>query len=269
MSAESLDQVISPKTKAVIFVDIYGNMPDVDSIREVARRRGIAVVEDAAEAIGAEYKGRKAGSFGDTSVFSFHGTKTLTTGEGGLLATDREDVYRKSLVLRDHGRELGGKLFWHTEVAYKYKMSNMQAALGLAQLERIDELVERKRQIFKWYHSELCDAPGVTMNYQAPSTKSSYWMVTVVVGAEFGLEKEEIMKAMLSKGIHCRPFFYPLSSLPAYEGLEQAQEARRRNKSAYAISPYGLNLPCAMNITREQVRYVCDALKSILDMKKA
>jgi len=168
LSAESFAQLINPKAKAVIVVDPYGNMPDMDSIREVARRHGIAVIEDADEAIGSEYRGRKAGSFGEIGVFSFHGSKTLTTGEGGMLVTNREDVYRRGLFLRDHGRNPGDKMFWNAEAAYKYKMSSMQAALGLAQLERIDELVERKRQIFNWYKSELGSIPGITLNYEAP-----------------------------------------------------------------------------------------------------
>src|SRR5665647_807553 len=119
------------------------------------REHNILVIEDAAEAIGTEYRNAKAGSFGDTGVFSFHGSKTLTAGEGGMLVCNREDIYRRVLFLRDHGRSPGDKMFYNTEVAYKYKMSSMQAALGLAQLERIDELVERKREIFKCYRKEL------------------------------------------------------------------------------------------------------------------
>ncbi len=264
LSAESFEQLISPKTKAVIPVDLYGNIPDMDNIRKIAQQHGIAVIEDAAEAIGSEYKGRKAGSFGDTGVFSFHGSKVLVTGEGGMLVTDREDIYRRSLFLRDHGRKPGDKMFWNTEVAYKYKMSSMQAALGLAQLERIDELVERKRQIFNWYQSELGSIEGITLNYEAPDTKNTYWMVTVVLNEKFGLQKDVLMSLLSEKGIDCRPFFYPLSSIPAYQALEQAKEARQRNKNAYKISPYGLNLPSGMNMTEEKVGYVCDVLKTII-----
>lgn len=265
LSAESFEQLITPKTKGVIPVDLYGNMPEMDSICDVAHLHGIAVIEDAAEAIGSEYNGRKAGSFGDVGVFSFHGSKTLTTGEGGMLVTDREDVYRRSLFLRDHGRSPGDKMFWNAEVAYKYKMSSMQAALGLAQLERIDELVERKRQVFNWYQSELGDIQGITMNYEAPDTKNTYWMVTVILDKKFGVEKDVLMTLMSEKGIDGRPFFYPLSSLPAYQDLEQAKQAHQRNKNAYKISPYGLNLPSGMNMTKEKVGCVCDVLKSIIN----
>jgi perosamine synthetase len=155
-------------------------------------------------------------------------------------------------------------MFWNTEVAYKYKMTSMQAALGLAQLERIDELVERKRQIFNWYQSELGNIQGITLNYEAPDTKNTYWMVTVVLDEKFGLKKEELMVLMSEKGIDCRPFFYPLSSIPAYQDLEQARQARQRNRNAYKISPYGINLPCGMKMTEGKVGYVCEVLKTIL-----
>ncbi|MCL0083742.1 DegT/DnrJ/EryC1/StrS family aminotransferase [Thermodesulfovibrionales bacterium] len=267
LSAQSFEECITSKTKAVIPVDLYGGMPDMDAFLNVAKKHGIAVIEDAAEAIGSEYRERKAGSFGDTGVFSFHGSKVLTTGEGGMLVTDREDVYHRVLFLRDHGRKPGDKMFWNAEVAYKYKMSSMQAALGLAQLERIDELTERKRQIFNWYQGKLCNIDGIILNYEAPSTKNTYWMVTIVFDKKFGLKKDVLMELMAEKGIDCRPFFHPLSSIPAYQDLEDAREARQRNTIAYKISPYGLNLPCGMNMTKETVGYVCDILKSILQRK--
>jgi len=241
-------------------------MPDMDAIKEIAKGHNITIIEDAAEAIGSEYKEHKAGSFGETGVFSFHGSKALVTGEGGTLVTNREELYRRCLFLRDHGRAPGEKLFWNTEVGYKYKMSSMQAALGLAQLERIDELLERKLKIFNWYRAELDGIPGITLNYETSDTKNTYWMVTVILGQKFGLKKEAVMAEMSKKGIDQRPFFYPLSSLPAYEKTKQAKEAKRRNKAAYAISPYGLNLPCGMRMTEEKVRYVCEVLKSVLKL---
>jgi len=267
LSADSFEACVTARTRAVIPVDLYGNMPDMDAIREVASRRAIAVVEDAAEAIGSEYKGRKAGSFGEAGVFSFHGSKTLTTGEGGMLVTNRQDLYERALFLRDHGRKPGDKMFFNTEVAYKYRMSSLQAALGLAQLERIEELVARKRQIFAWYQEEFADVENVTLNFEAPGTKNTYWMVTVVLDKRFGITKEHLMGRMSEQNIDCRPFFHPLSSLPAFERLEQARRARQRNKISYQVSPYGLNLPSGMNMTVEKVSCVCDALKEILQRR--
>lgn len=265
LSAESFEACVTPKTRAVIPVDLYGNMPDMEAILEVAQRNNISVIEDAAEAAGADFKGRKAGSFGDTGVFSFHGSKTLTTGEGGMLVTDREDLYRRVLFLRDHGRKPGEKLFWNTEVAFKYKMSSMQAALGLAQLERIDELIARKREIFAWYKKELSDTPKITLNPETPDTRNSYWMITAVLDKNLGLEKDQLVQEMSARDIDCRPFFHPLSSIPAYENTEKAREARRRNNVSYRISPYGINLPSGLNMTEAKVIYVCDSLRSILN----
>jgi perosamine synthetase len=264
LAADAFEACITPRTKAVVIVDLYGNMPEMHSLLQVARRHGLAVIEDAAEAAGAEYDGKKAGSFGDAGVFSFHGSKTLTTGEGGMLVTNDEALFRRVLFLRDHGRRPGDKQFWNTEVAYKYKMSSMQAALGLAQLERLDELIERKREIFDWYKEQLQEIEELTLNYELPRAKNAYWMVTAVVDKEYGLGKDEMQEQLSKLNIDSRPFFHPLSSIPAYEHLPQSQQARERNSVSYRISPYGINLPSGLNMTREKVAYVCDSLKSIL-----
>ena len=253
ISAESLESYITPKTKAIIPVNLYGGMPDMDALLAIAKKYNLAVIEDAAESIGSEYHGRKAGSFGDTGVFSFHGSKTLTTGEGGMLVTDREDIYQRVLFLRDHGRKPGDKLFYNTEIGYKYKMSSMQAALGLAQLERIEELIDRKRQIFNWYQAELDSIPGLTLNYELPNTKNTYWMVTAIIDSKLEIDKHELMDGMRANKIDTRPFFHPLSSLPAYEHLPSAKLARDRNKFSYQISKYGINLPSGMNIAQNDV----------------
>jgi perosamine synthetase len=265
LSPDSLKECLTARTKAVIPVDLYGGMPDFERIRAISDRYHIAIVEDAAEAIGAEYKGRKAGSLGETGVFSFHGSKTLTTGEGGMLVTDRETIHRRVLFLRDHGRMPGDKIFLNSEVGYKYKMSGMQAALGLAQLERIDELIVKKKTIFEWYQRELNHVSGLTLNPQLPSTKSAYWMVTAVLAPERGVQKESLIAALRGKQIDCRPFFHPLSSIPAYQHLEQARLARERNTTSYAICPFGVNLPSALSLTEEQVVYVCNTLKQFLN----
>ena len=264
MSPESLRACITNKTKAIIAVDLYGSMPAMEEIKAIAHQHHLAVIEDAAEAIGSEYQGQKAGSFGDTGVFSFHGSKTLTTGEGGMLVTNREDIYNRVVFLRDHGRSSGDRLFYNTEVAYKYKMSSMQAALGLAQLERIDELVERKRQIFSWYQQELSDVAEISLNAEPPNTKNSYWMVTVVLSKKLGLDKKNLMDKMAEYNVDTRPFFYPLSSLPAYQHQPEASKAQSRNIVSYQISPYGINFPSNLNLTREQVNAVVKVFRQIM-----
>lgn len=265
LSAESFESCITPDTKAVVPVGLYGNMPDMDAILAIAKKHDIAVIEDAAEALGAEYKGKKAGCFGITGTFSFHGSKTMTTGEGGMLVTDSDDLFERVMVLRDHGRPPGDTMFCNTDVAFKYKMSSMQAALGLAQIERIEELIDKKRRIFSWYREGLKDIESVTLNSEAADTKNVYWMVTVIIDEKRGLEKEELMRLLAEKNIDSRPFFRPLSSIPAYEGSEQADVARRRNHVSYRIAPFGVNLPSGLNLDQEKVQYVCDALHALLD----
>jgi perosamine synthetase len=264
LDAASLEENITPRTKAAIVVNLYGNMPDMDAICDVAKRHNLAIIEDAAESVGSEYKGRKAGSFGETSAFSFHGSKTLTTGEGGMLLTDSDAINARALFLRDHGRKPGDKMFFNTEVAYKYKMSSMQAALGLAQLERVEELVARKREIFAWYAAELADVREVTLNHEAPTTVNTYWMVTAVVDKRLGLKKDALMERLSARGIDCRPFFHPLSSIPAYYETPEAERARKCNCVSYQISPVAINLPSGLNLTPEKVRFVCDNLKALL-----
>jgi len=269
LSAESFAQAITPRTRAVVPVDLYGGMPDMDAIRGIAQERGIAIIEDAAEAVGSEHRGRRAGSLGDVGVFSFHGSKTLTTGEGGLLVTNDASLHQRVLALRDHGRPPGDRAFWNTEVAFKYRMSALQAALGLAQLERIDELVARKRQIFGWYQERLGGRPGMTLNAEPAGTKNSYWMSTVLVDSRFGVTKENLLARLAEQGIDSRPFFHPLSSLPAYEHSLQAAAARRRNDVSYALSPWGINLPSALNLTEDQVDRACTALTNLVRFRQA
>jgi perosamine synthetase len=269
LSAKAFEQLITPRTRAIIPVDLYGSMPDWDAILQIAKARGIAVIEDAAEAVGSEYHGRPAGSFGDCSVFSFHGSKTLTTGEGGLLATNREDIFKRASFLRDHGRPPGDRMFFNTEVAHKYKMSSMQAALGLAQLERVEDLITRKREIFSWYQAELKNVPGVTLNAEPPGTKNSYWMNTIILDRSYGLDKVTLMQALSERGIDTRPFFHPLSSIPAYKDSPEASRAAQRNTVSYDISARGINLPSGLNLTPELVKRVCDAVKAVLESKVA
>ena len=264
LTAETLEAVITERTKVVILVDLYGNMPDMDAIMALTTARGIAVIEDAAEAIGSRFRGRLAGAFGDAAVFSFHGSKTLTTGEGGMLVTDDEGLRSRCLFLRDHGRLPGDRTFRNTEVAFKYKMSSMQAALGLAQLERIDELVARKREIFGWYREAFGDTRSVTLNSEAAGVLNTYWMVTALIDAAEGVDKFTIMERMSAAGIDTRPMFDPLSSIPAYHDHPQAAAARARNGTSYAVSPYGINLPSGFNLNRDDVETVVAALRAIL-----
>jgi perosamine synthetase len=258
LTAESFRRAITSRTRAVIPVDLYGDMPDWDEILTIAREHGIPVIEDAAEAIGSKYKSRPAGSLGDVGVFSFHGSKTLTAGEGGMLVTNSGEVYQRVQVLRDHGREPGDRMFFNREVAFKYKMSSLQAALGLAQLERIDELVARKRQVFEWYRELLASDSRLTLNCPASDVFSTYWMVTVLLPQSCAGHRDEVRARLAERGIDTRPFFHPLSALPAYAGRRRG--GPDQNPTSYAISPRGINLPSALNLTRDDVARVAAEL---------
>lgn len=269
LSEASFESNITSKTRAVIPIDLYGNVPNFEAIRAICRKHGVAMIEDAAEAIGTRYRGKKAGSLGDTGVFSFHGSKTLTTGEGGMLVTDRQDVYERVQVLRDHGRKPGDRMFFNAEVAYKYKMSSMQAALGLAQLERIDELVAQKRRIFDWYRRRLSAVEGLELNDEAEGVLNTYWMVTAIPDDRYDVPTPWLMAQMAATHIDTRPFFHPLSSLPAYAHLGRESICRTRNPVSYRLTRQGINLPSALNLTEESVDRVCRTMIDILrDRKK-
>lgn len=265
ISADSVRKCITKRTKAIIPVGLYGLTPDMGSLRKVAQDHDLRIIEDAAQTIGSTYEGQLAGTFGDAGVFSFHGTKLMTTGEGGMFVTDDEQLHERAQVLRDHGRTRANfRNFYNTEVAFKYRMSGLQAALGFAQLERIEELIARKREIFGWYRDRLADVPGLRLNAEPDGFFSTFWMTTAVLDADYGLNNQELMAAFAEYTIDTRPFFHPLSALPAFSDTPEAAAAKERNKVAYDLSPRGLNLPSAMRLSESQVDRVCSAFREIL-----
>ncbi len=250
---EKIEAAISPRTKAIIPVHVYGNICDMDKIMDIAKRNNLVVLEDAAEGLGSEYHGVKAGSIGDAGVFSFHGTKTIATGEGGMLVTNKQDIIEKARILNDHGRDPKiGKTFWMENYGYKYKMSNLQAAMGCAQIERAEELVSKKREIFNWYKELLNDFP-CEMNPELPGTKNSYWMPTVVIDRSLSFNRDTLFKHMKEHGIDSRPFFYPLSSLPMFPH-------KPGNLVAYDLYGRSINLPSYHDMHREDAEYVVEYL---------
>jgi perosamine synthetase len=269
ISPQSIERLITAKTRAVIPVGLYGMPADMPAIRKIAEKFKLHVIEDAAQSLGGKYSGKMSGSGADIAAFSFHGTKTLTTGEGGMFVTDDEAIFERAQFLRDHGRSRANyKNFFNTEVAYKYRMSDLQAAFGLAQLERIGQLLEKKRQIFEWYRIRLAQIPGITLNVEPPGFVNSYWMTTAVLDPSFGLTTADIRSKFDEHGIDVRPFFHPLSSLPAFAGYPNVQEAQASNKSAYSISPRAFNLPSALQLSEAQVEKVCGLLKKFLGVSQ-
>ena len=254
LTAESIDARRTSKTRAVISVDLYGNMPDYDSIEEYCRKHNLVLLEDAAEALGSKYKNRRAGSFGDASVFSFHRTKTITTGEGGILLLDNEAVYNRAKFLRDHGRSPG--TYYNTEVTYKYMPSNLAASLGYAQFLRIDELVNKKRSIWSEYSELLKSFDFVSLNPEPTGIFNSVWSTVLVTNFDSGLTRDIIMKEFESRGIPSRPFFYPLTKLPAFANYITQKDSNQI--VALNLSEHGVCLPSALNLQSNQIQKVVE-----------
>jgi perosamine synthetase len=263
LSIENVRELVNERTRAIIAVDLYGGFPDLVGLEALASECGIHLIEDSAQAAGGRHAGRAAGSFGTTSTFSFHGSKTLTTGEGGMVLCDDDDLWERMLFLRDHGRLPGDVTYRSAEVAWKYKMSEFQAAFGRVQLDRIEELTDRKRQIFDWYAERLDDAP-LTLNAERTGDRNTFWMATAVLDAALGITAELVAEELKALHIATRPFFWPLSSVPAFADSLDASRARRANSTSYDLAPFGINLPSALSLTEAQVDRVCNALKHIL-----
>jgi len=249
------EAAIGPRTKAIIAVHLYGNLCDMDALLDLGRRRGIPVVEDAAEAIGSAWRGRRAGSLGAFGTFSFHGTKTITTGEGGMFVTADDALHERVLTLSNHGRARGQtRQFWPDMVGFKYKMSNVQAAIGCGQLERVEELVAAKRRIFAAYRERLSGLP-LRMNPEPAHAASGFWMPTVVVHEGVPFDREALLEEFRAADIDGRVFFWPLSGLdiPARLGPGGAPVAAALHRRA-------VNLPSYHELDEAGIDRVCRVL---------
>ena len=242
-----IEEMITEKTKAIIPVHLYGHPADMDPIMKIAKKHGLYVIEDAAEAHGAEYKGKKVGSIGDIGCFSFYGNKTITTGEGGMCITDNEELAEKMVSLNNHG--MTDKRYWYDDVGFNYRMTNIQAAIGLAQLKKLDRFIEIKRRNAKLYNSLLKET-GVTLPPEMPWAKSTYWMYSILVK-----NRDKMMKK-LEKKIDTRPFFYPNHALPPYK-------INKRYPVAEKLSKRGINLPSATTLKDTDVEYVASVIKGM------
>jgi perosamine synthetase len=232
----AVEAAITPRTKAILAVHLYGNLCDMDALQAIADKHGLHLIEDAAEAIGSVWHGKRAGSMGAFGAFSFHGTKTITTGEGGMFVTNDAALFERVLTLSNHGRARGEtRQFWPECIGFKYKMSNVQAAIGCAQVERIDELVAGKRRVFENYRAALAGLP-LRMNPEPAGTTNGYWMPTIVVDEGTPFDRDALLSAFKADNIDGRVFFWPLSSLGLFE-------ADSRSVVSNSISWRAINLP--------------------------
>ena len=250
-----IEAKITEKTKAIMPVHIYGLPCGMDPILEIATKHNLAVIEDAAEVHGATYKGHKCGSLGTINAFSFYGNKIVTTGEGGMITTDDDDLAERARWLKDlaHSKE---KRFRHEELGFNYRPTNLQAAVGLGQMESIEDLLKRKKSMAALYNERLSGIEGLRLPKETANAENVYWMYAVIVEDSCKLSRDELCTALKEKGVDTREFFLPCHSQPAIN-LQSEEEFPVTED----ISARGFYLPSGLAITDEQIHYVCDALE--------
>ncbi len=257
MDVSKIEEKITPKTKAIIPVHLYGHPCDMNSIMEIAKKHSLYVIEDACEAHGAEYNGKKVGGIGDIGCFSFYGNKVITTGEGGMIVTNREDLKDRVVYFMNHGMR-DGKRYWHEDVGFNYRMTNLQAAVGLAQLERIQEFIEIKRENANYYNLLLKGIRGITLPAEKQWAKNIYWMYSILIDDCFGISRDELIEKLKEKGIDSRAFFYPLNEMPPYKNNEELPVSKK-------LSRTGISLPSSTKLKKEEIKYIADSIKSFAE----
>lgn len=255
LDPESAARCISPKTKAVVAVHLYGNVCDMDALMALAQEHRIVLIEDVAQAPFSQYRGCYAGTFGHAAIFSFQAAKTIAMGEGGCVLTDDGDLWRKMRVLRDHGMRQD-KRYWHDAAGYNFRLTDLQAAIGCAQLENIKFIIGRKRSIFEAYRRHLSAEPGLTMQFFSAQVDPVVWAVAVRIEENcFKKSRDFIIEELMRQGIETRPGFYPADAMPLYQApsLPVAREVGLRV----------ISLPSFPAITDEEIFFVCQELKRL------
>lgn len=253
INPNKIEEAITSRTKAIIPVHLYGHPANMDPILEIASRHGLAVIEDAAEAHGARYKNQYVGSIGDIGIFSFYGNKTITTGEGGMIVTNKSDLADKMRLLRDHGMSKEQR-YQHPTMGYNYRLTNLQAAVGVAQMEKVEDILEAKRRIAKAYNEELQNVKGITLPPEAPWASSVCWLYSILIDQKiFGAERDEVMAELEAQDIETRPMFPPVHTQPIYSTGQIFAVAER-------LSAAGLSLPSAVGLRQDEINRVIDTI---------
>ncbi len=251
----SVEAAITERTKAIVPVHLYGHPADMDALQAVADRHGLPLIEDAAPAIGAEIRGRRVGALGTAGAFSFQGAKLLVTGEGGMFVTNDPDVYARAYKAWDLGVDRS-RGFWIDAHGLKYKLPNVAAAIGLGQLERVDHLIEAKREIFGWYAEELAGVPGIALNHETAWARSIYWMTSILVDPVCGIDRDGMRAALAAEGIDTRPTFPLISTYPIWDERRAVPAP-----VAATIAERGINLPSGVRLRRDQVARIGEAVR--------
>lgn len=254
MDAEKIEEMITSKTKAIMPIHIYGNPVDIDKVMSIAKKYNLYVIEDATEALGSEYKNKKVGTIGDIGCFSFNGNKLITTGAGGMLITNNEKLGDRAKYLSTQTKTVipnGG--FYHEEIGYNFRMPNILAAMGVAQLENIDGDVNLKRQHAAFYNEYLKEVTGIAIPIEKEYAKNVHWLYSVVVEDDYKISRDELIEKLNENGVQSRPFFIPVHSMPPYK------ECRCGEMSVTdEISSRGINLPSSVTLSQENIKYICD-----------
>jgi perosamine synthetase len=260
MDPKWLDKAVSNRTRAIIVVHTYGHPADMDRIMEVADAHGLRVIEDCAEAHCARYKGRVVGGLADVGCFSFYGNKIITTGEGGMVVTDNSELAERVRHLKDHAMDKHRR-YWHDEVGYNFRLTNIQAALGCAQLERIDEMVDKRNSILQWYRQEFADNPALHFNPKMSWAAPVNWMMCVVWQGATEPGRDALLGNLKEQGIDTRPFFIPVSQLPPYKNYPIFSGSTGKTPIADRLSASGFNLPCYTTLQPQDVSKIASIVK--------
>jgi len=247
-----IESKITSRTKGIIVVHFRGHPADMDAILEVAKRRGLFVLEDAAQSHGAEYKGKRTGALGDIGTFSFFGNKIITTGEGGMIVTNDDDLASQMRLLKNQGMENTNR-YWHPVVGYNYRLTNVAAAIGLAQLEKVGEQIRGRFEVASWYQEYLHFCPEIQWQSCKEWANRVWFLFTLVIKKDNRSVRDELIPYLLNHGIDSRPVYYPLHSLPPYFEKSELGEY----PIAEHVSQRGINLPTWAGMSREDVHYIC------------
>jgi perosamine synthetase len=251
LDLRKLEGAVTAQTRAILAVHLYSHPLDMRLVSDIAERHNLWVIEDACEAHGSQVRGARVGGLGDVGCFSFFGNKVITTGEGGMLVTDSDEIAASAVSLRDQATAAG--TYWHARIGFNYRLTNLQAAVGLAQLERVDEFVQARQRLASNYGSLLSKIPGIGLYAEPSWSKSVCWLYSVLVRDEFALSRNELIDRLARRGIETKPFFVPLPRLPMYD-------SEKPYPAATYLSEHGISLPTHVGLHPEQVAQIVQAI---------
>jgi len=265
MNMDAAERAVTSRTRAIIPVHLYGHPADMGRVMTLSQQHDLVVIEDCAEALGSLYQGVHVGNLGHAAIFSFFGNKTITTGEGGMLLFNDTAMFERAHILRDHGMSKERR-YWHDQVGYNYRMTNIQAAIGVAQMERIGEFIERKRWNAEQYSLRLSGEVGLQLVGEVGDVVNSYWFYTIVLPLELAAKRDEIIGMMIKNGVEARPIFYPMHRMPPYAPFVAAGQTYPVSD---AVADAGISLPSGVNMSESDIEKVCLVLTHVLAQYRA